>query len=246
MCVCARSSAVPGRRLPWFSVVSCPRRPALLRRLLHVPPAHHRPHCPRRRSRHPARRRACLPHRLRHPLAPRLLLLRPPSFLPVSALLRLLLFSSVTGPYPRLESLRLPRRPLTLPLPAPLPVPRRPRLRLRPAYLVLLVTLLLVCRPTSCCPSSPTSALLSPCLPFLLPSSFVLPSVGVVVVIVARAAVAVPWRRPALPPRHHKPRLPPRLVKCIDACTVPFHVPRRAAVDSVRHCPRPLQQPRLL
>ena len=25
MCVCARSSAVPGRRLPWFPMVSCPR-----------------------------------------------------------------------------------------------------------------------------------------------------------------------------------------------------------------------------
>ena len=106
MCVCARSSAVPGRRLPWFSVISCPRRPALLRRLLHVPPAQHRPHCPRRRSRHPARRRARLPHRLRHPLAPRLLLLRPPSFLPASALL---LVSSAAGPCPRPEPLRLPR-----------------------------------------------------------------------------------------------------------------------------------------
>ena len=31
-------SAIPDRRLSWFPVVSCPR-PALLRRLLHVPPA---------------------------------------------------------------------------------------------------------------------------------------------------------------------------------------------------------------
>ena len=65
------TSAIPDRRLSWFPVVSCPR-PALFRRLLHVPPSKHRPHRPRRRSCHPARRRACLPHRLRHPLAPRL------------------------------------------------------------------------------------------------------------------------------------------------------------------------------
>ena len=111
-----------------------------------------------------------------------------PLFCPLSAsaLLRLLLVSSAAGPCPRPEPLRLPRRPFTLPLPAPLPVPRRPRRRLRPAYLVLLVTLLLVCRPASCCPPSPTSALLSPCLPFLLPSSFVLPPVGVVVVNIQR------------------------------------------------------------
>jgi hypothetical protein len=60
MCGYARAvSGIPDRRVSWFPVISCPR-PALLRRLLHVPPAKHRPHRPRCCSCHPARRPARL------------------------------------------------------------------------------------------------------------------------------------------------------------------------------------------